>query len=323
MKKKELLALLVAAVIFIGTGLIGVNSAKTLRENSLDLSSFGLGGEEATPAGKYVEQLNVTGAIAYDSGLSGESANVQELISEIYALCEDENNVGLLLYIDSPGGTMDASDDLYYALLDYKTTTERPIYCYFNSTACSGAYYIAMAADHITANRNCLCVNIGVYIATYNMSELYKKLGIEQMIFRSSDNKGIGMEGVPWTAEQLDIYQSIVDETYAQFVDVVAQGRGMSAQQVMDLNDGREMTAQQALNAGFIDDIDRYDCYASAVLEQFDEDVDLWEFTAESDWMQQLSDYFYQFTAQSETEFLRKLAKSHEGTQVMVYAGNY
>ncbi len=329
MKKKELTALLVAAAVFIATGLLGVSSAKGLNESrsSLDLSALGMGelvsSETEVPAGPYVEQLNISGNIMYGSGINDDCVDVQGLIDEIYLLAEDPNNVGLLLYVDSPGGTMNAADDLYYALMDYKAATGRPIYCYFDSVACSGGYYVAMPADEICANRNALCVNIGVYISTYNLSGLYEKLGVEQLVFRSSDNKGIGLEGQPWSEEQIAIYQSIVDESYAQFVDVVAEGRGMSPEEVMAGDDGREMTAKQALEAGFIDSIDRYDSYVNTVMAQFDEETELWEFTGESSWMDMFSEYFYQFQSRSETELLREFAASHEGMKVLVYAGNY
>ena len=329
MKKKEIIALFVAAAIFVTTGLIGVRSAEKLNESrdnalpSLSRLEEIAGSEEDEPSGKYLEQLTVSGTIMYDGGLNEDCVDVEGLIDEIYALAADENNVGLLLYIDSPGGTMDAADDLYFALMDYKHATNRPIYCYFNSTACSGGYYVAMPAEEICANRNCLCVNIGVYISTYNFAGLYEKLGVEQIAIKSGENKGIGLEGQSWTQEQLAIYQSIVDESYAQFVDVVAEGRNMSAEEVRRRNDGREMTARQALEKGFIDSIERYDVYTQNVLNALGEDVELWEYTGETSWLDSFTDYFRRFQSRSDTELMQEFAKAHEGMKVMAYAGNY
>ena len=329
MKKKEIIALIVAAAIFVATGITGVRSAERLNERSAEaLSSFAklgeaMSGEETAPTGKYLEQLDICGGIMYEGGLSEDCVDVSGIIDELYDLSEDENNVGLLLYIDSPGGTMDAADDLYYALMDYKAATNRPIYCYFNTTACSGGYYVAMPADEICANRNCLCVNIGVYITTYNFAELYEKLGVEQIAIKSGENKGIGLEGQSWTEEQLGIYQSIVDESYEQFVEVVAEGRGMTPQKVRELDDGREMTAKQALAAGFIDSIDRYDAYTQTVMNNFDEDTELWEYSGEESWIDQFTDYFRQFQTHSDTELLQEFAESRQGLKVMAYAGNY
>ena len=329
MKKKEIIALCLAAVLFVTTGLIGVRSAERLNERRDEaLSSFTrlgemMNSEEAAPTGKYLEQLNLCGTIMYDGGFSEDCVDVADLIDKIYYLAEDENNLGLLLYIDSPGGTMDAADDLYFALMDYKAATNRPIYCYCNTTACSGGYYVAMPADEICANRNCLCVNIGVYIATYNFAGLYETLGVEQIAIKSGENKGIGLEGQSWTEEQLGIYQSIVDESYEQFVEVVANGRGMTAEQVRALDDGREMTAKQALSAGFIDSIDRYDVYVQQVLENFDADTEFWEYSGETSWLEQFSEYFRQFQSRSDAELLQDFAAARQGMKVMAYAGNY
>lgn len=330
MKKKEIIALFVAAAIFISTGLLGVRSAQRLNESRREaLSSLSLFDQlvekqaAATPQGKYLEQLDICGSIMYGGGINDDCVDVQGLIDEIYLLAVDENNVGLLLYIDSPGGTMDAADDLYFALMDYKAATGRPIYCYFNATACSGGYYVAMPADEICANRNCLCVNIGVYIATYSFAGLYEKLGVEQVAIKSGENKGIGLEGQSWTEEQLSIYQSIVDESYEQFLSVVAEGRGMSVEEVRRRDDGREMTARQALEKGFIDGIERYDIYSRAVLDALGEDVELWEYSGEVSWLDTLAEYFRQFRTQSDTELMQDFAKAHEGMKVMAYAGNY
>lgn len=328
MKAKEWIALLLAAAVFIATGYVGVKSAERLNESAGFTALAGLGEAlagnkpEETPAGPFLERLDIVGTIAYGDGITEDYVDVEGIIDEIYLLAEDENNTGILLYIDSPGGTMDAADDLYFALMDYKAYTNRPIYCYFNATACSGGYYVAMPADEICANRNCLCVNIGVYVATYNFSGLYEKLGIEQIAIKSDENKGIGLQGKPWTEEQLAIYQSIVDEAYEQFVEVVAEGRELSVEQVKLRNDGREMTARQALKAGFIDSVERYDVYVQNVLARQAEGTELWSYTPEESWLDTLTGYFSGFRADSETELLTEFAASHEGIRVMAYAGN-
>lgn len=330
MKKKEMIALIAAAAVFIYTGILGVRSAAKLNNSKSEMlstveyiGSYFSDDEGSVPAGPYLEQLNISGTIAYGDSFDSGYVDVAGLVDEISCLTEDENNVGLLLYVDSPGGTMDAGDDLYYALIDYKTKTERPIFCYFNSTACSGGYYVAMPADEICANRNCVCVNIGVYVATYNFAGLYEKLGVKQLAIKSGPNKGIGLDGQEWTEEQIDIYQSIVDEAYEQFLDVVAEGRGMSVQEVREKDDGREMTAKQALAAGFIDSIDRYDSYVQTVLSRFDEDIELWEYTGNTSWIDEIAGLFGQYTQRSETELLRDFAESHQGMKVMAYAGDY
>ena len=332
MNKKQFLWFLLAMAVFIATGAAGVSSALGARERSAALAeqatslfSTAMGGEHSFPEEPFVAKVCVEGTIA-DTGntglsLSSEGYNHDALLSYIDELTEDPNNVGMLLFIDSPGGEIKAGDELYLKLMDYKEATGRPIWCYFDGTACSGGYYVAMASDEICADRNCICVNIGVYISTYNFSGLFEKYGVEQVNFKSSENKGIGMAGVPWTDEQKAIYQSIVDEYYAQFVDIVAKGRGMTAEQVKTLDDGREMLASQALRAGFIDSIDRYDNYEKKVLAQAGTELLYEPAQAEDLPWQQLLQYLQSALPHSDAQSLIDFAESHSRFVVMAYAG--
>jgi protease-4 len=286
--------------------------------------------EEAyLPQEPFIARLDVEGTIVSGSSTASYLSEVFDedyLLDYIDRLIDSPWNEGILLYIDSGGGEMGASDELYLKLMDYKELTGRPIYAYFASTACSGAYYVAMAADEIWANRNCICVNIGVYISTYNLSELFENYGIEQVMIRSSDNKGIGSVGIAWTEEQLEIYQSIVDLYYDQFLDVVAAGRGMTKTQVKALDDGREMLASQALEAGFIDGISRYEEYEAQVLGYYNGDVLLYqEEPAQADLLTQVLQNIYgaveKLVPKSDGELLQDLVSAQEGIVVMAYAG--
>ena len=267
MNKKQFVWLLIALVVFTVTGVTGVLMAERAQQQSLAAMESMFSGlfapeaEAALPETPYLGRISVDGTIMSTADVYGGGFDLDYTIGLIEDYMADENNVGLFLYVNSPGGEMNASDTLYYKLMDYKAETGRPIYCYFDDYACSGGYYVAMPADEIYANRNSMCVNIGVYIATYNFAGLFEKAGVEEVIFRSSPNKGIGMPGSPWTEEQKDIYQSIVDLHYQQFLEVVAEGRGMSTDEVRTRDDGREMLAVQALEAGFIDGICRYEEY--------------------------------------------------------------
>lgn len=333
MNKKQFLWLALALVIFAVTGYAGVRSAVTAREAASSLwedaaQSFtdALGAESgdtyALPDKPYVARVDVVGTIAGDTGstLTAGSYSHEATLDYIDALIADENNVGMLLYIDSPGGEMGASDELYLKLMDYKNTTGRPISCYFADMACSGGYYVAMAADDITANRNCMCVNIGVYISTYDMSGLFEKLGVEAVAFKSSENKGIGMTGVPWTDEQKEIYQSIVDLYYDQFLQVVADGRGMTKDQVTKRNDGREMLAIQAQEAGFVDEIARYQDFEPRVLADMGTDLLYQVPTVENPWAGLLQ-YLSSVMPRSDTQALTDFAREHDDIVVMAYAG--
>ena len=330
MNKKQFMWFLLAMVIFVVTGFAGVNSALSARERSVELAEKAAGmfsgmseGKLDLPSEPYVAKVPVEGTIADTGssvGLQGGGYDHAGLLKYIDSLIKDENNVGMLLYIDSPGGEIKAGDELYLKLMDYKEATGRPIWCYFDGTACSGGYYVAMASDEICADRNCICVNIGVYISTYNLSKLFDKYGIEQVNFKSSENKGIGMMGVPWTDEQKEIYQSIVDEYYAQFLEIVAKGRNMTVDQVRRLDDGREMLASQALKAGFIDSIDRYENYEKKVLAAAGTE-NLYEPAAAPLNWQDLLQQFTSSLPKSDTQAVMEFAETHSDIVVMAYAG--
>lgn len=188
-----------------------------------------------------------------------------ELIDE---LMENEYNKGILLYIDSPGGAIYESDELYLKLMRYREKTGRPVRAYLASEACSGGYYVAMAADHLTANRNGLVGSIGVIVTVEDYSEMLKDMGISEINFVSGENKTMSYGSEALTEEQTAIYQAMVDESYEQFVDIVAEGRGMTEERVKELADGRFYTAKQALENGLVDEIAVYEDMEEAYLDE-------------------------------------------------------
>ena len=332
MSKKQWVWLIVALVLFAAIGAYTAwqtNQAPDMLETIAGSFEgvYGGGFDAEFPYSDFIARIDIEGTIVSDGGttamLTGGGFSESYILDYIDRLIDCPENVGILLYIDSGGGEMGASDSVYLKLMDYKEETGRPIYAYFDGTACSGAYYIAMAADEIWANRNCICVNIGVYIETYNLSALFEKYGVEEIMIKSSDNKGIGAIGQPWTDEQLAIYQSIVDLYYDQFLDVVSAGRGMTKQQVRTLDDGREMLASQALAAGFIDGIGRYEEYRDTVLDRFD-GAELYEESFEEPDLYTLFSFLYSrietLVPVSDAKLLRDFVDAQDGIVVMAYA---
>ena len=338
MSKRQWIWLVVAIVVFALMGALSVAMNTWRAQSAADaLNSFGslYGNVQeaediwAFPNEPFIAKLDIKGTIMSEDaggglGYTASEFNFDHIMDYIDALAECEDNAGILLFVDSGGGEVKASDEVYLKLMDYKAATGRPVYCYFDGTACSGAYYIAMAADSIWANRNCICVNIGVYVSTYNLSGLFEKYGVEQVLIRSSDNKAIGSIGIPWTDEQLAIYQSMVDLWYDQFVGIVAEGRGMTKDQVKALDDGREMLAPQALQAGFIDGICRYSEFEDYLLENTgmilyeEEETELDLF---SEFFRNIYGKLEALTPRSEAEIIRDFVRENDGITVMAYAG--
>ncbi len=207
--------------------------------------------------GDYVETLYFEGAI---SSLNSyyDGYNHQWTLDEIDYIIDDEYNKGLILYLDSPGGGTYESDEMYQKIMKYKQLTGRPVYAYMAKQATSGAVYIAMAADEIYASRMTLTGSIGVIMQNYDLSGLMEKLGISEDNVKSGKNKDMfGLSGS--TEEQKAILQSIIDESFDIFVNVVANSRNMTVEDVKAFADGRVLSAYQALDLGLIDHVANYD----------------------------------------------------------------
>lgn len=180
--------------------------------------------------------------------------NHQYLLNAIDAMIEDDENKGMILYVNTPGGSVYASDELYLKIKEYQDVTGRPVYSSMQSQATSGGYYISASCDKIIANRNCWTGSIGVTMGSFiDVSELLDNLGIKTTTITAGDNKAMGSNTEPMTKEQKAIFQSLVDESYEQFVEIVAKGRNMTVKDVKVLADGRIYTAKQALENGLID----------------------------------------------------------------------
>lgn len=264
MKKKQIIGLIAAVVIFLISGAVSVwmnsFSEKVFKEDVFSVfSDSEMSGEiPETPKKDYIAVIEVLGTIqeeTYDLMYTSDSYLHTTTMEYIDELMNDKNNKGILLYVDSPGGTVYESEELYLKLEEYKKVTNQPIWVYMSHYAASGGYMISMAADKIYANPNTTTGSIGVIMSGYDLSGLYEKLGIKYVSITSGENK----DSSQMTDEQVEIYQGQVDECYERFVDIVEEGRGMSEKEVKKLADGRTYTAKQALKNGLVDKIALYD----------------------------------------------------------------
>lgn len=259
MKTKQIIGLVVAVILFIITGFSSVLS-HSIAERFFDKAADTiLNGEVSfSPPGEdYLAVVNIVGTIqeqtsgSFYSDTQYQHSTNLDYIDELIA---DDDNQGILLYVDSGGGTVYESQEMYDKLMEYKELTGRPIYAYMAHYGASGAYMISMAADRIYANQGVTTGSIGVRMSGYDLSGLYEKLGIKAVNIASGKNKV-----TEFNEEQIAIYQSQVDEYYENFVEIVAKGRNMTEKQVKKLADGRTYTAKQALENGLIDEIGYYD----------------------------------------------------------------
>lgn len=223
----------------------------------------------------YISSIYINGVISEEN----RTYNQKWLLKQIRKSQKDSKNVGILLVIDSPGGTVYEADDAYLALENYKKATGRPVYAYFCSLAASGGYYIGCAADKIFANRNTLTGSIGVIAGqSVDVTGLFEKLGIKMTTITAGKNKNMGNYDSVLTDEQRAIFQAIADEAYEQFTGIVADSRKMNIGDVKKLADGRVYTAQQAKNNGLIDEICSMNDAKEKIKENFDTKVDFVDF---------------------------------------------
>ncbi|MCZ6569140.1 MAG: signal peptide peptidase SppA [Deltaproteobacteria bacterium] len=181
---------------------------------------------------------------------------------------KDKHVAGLLLRIQSPGGTVAASETLYHEILRWKAENEKPVVAYMQGLATSGGYYVAMAADRVIAHPTSVTGSIGVIMAGVNLSGLMQRFGISDQTLKSGEFKDAGSPLRPMQPQEREQLQSVIDGLHARFVEVVEQGRpGLEPAAVKRLADGRIFTAEQALKAGLVDEIGHLD-YAIEVTEK-------------------------------------------------------
>ena len=229
MKKKQIIGLVVAAALFVGVSAASVFT-NTISKNLLQSSAddiINLGGSYQfnPPSEDYIAIVRVEGTIQEQSGSSALEASSgyqhDSTMNYIDELMDDSNNKGILLYVDSPGGTVYESEELYQKLKEYKETTKRPIWDYMAHYVASGGYMVSMASDKIYANSNTTTGSIGVIMSGYDMSGLYKKLGIRYVSITSGKNK----DSSKFTDEQIAIYQDQINEAYEKNTGVLIADR--------------------------------------------------------------------------------------------------
>ena len=312
MKGKQIVGLIAAALVFVLVAWIGVGAAGSSTSKSEEL-----------PPGNNVAVVNMVGTIdqTYYNvfGNPTSSYDHNAILDLIWDMTESTENKGLLLYIDSGGGAVYESDEVYQALMEYKAITGRPIYAYASHTMASGAYYIACAADRIYANRNSTVGSIGVYIETVNYAGLYEKLGIEGEYIKSGENKAMGNAYDHLTDEQRAIYQSVVDECYEQFLGIVCESRGYTREEALPICDGRIYTATQGVENGLIDQPNcDYSDALNDLMELCGADT-VYERSADYNSLTSFLSQLLGSVSSSETERLLELAQNNNNGRPMYY----
>ena len=161
----------------------------------------------------------------------------------------------LVLRINTPGGTVTASDVIFRELQLFKQEKKIPVVAVMMDVAASGGYYVALAADTIVAHPTTVTGSIGVIMLSFNAEGLMQKLGVAATAIKSAERKDMGSPFRALTAEERAIFQSVIDELYRQFVAKVVERRKLPEATARALGDGRVYTAEQALGHRLVDRI--------------------------------------------------------------------
>jgi protease-4 len=204
--------------------------------------------------------VEVDGLIGLDaeSNLLGQSSEsmVARIREQLDRARADSPVDGVLLRIDSPGGSATASDVIYTELLRFKREAKVPVVAHMLGIAASGGYYVAMAADEIVAEPTTVTGSIGVIFVNVNFSGLMERFGVKDQTITAGRYKDAGSSLRPQTSEERAMLQSVIDDLHERFRAVVATGRPrLSRERVDALADGRLYSAPQALENGLIDGI--------------------------------------------------------------------
>ncbi len=197
--------------------------------------------------------------------VEGVIADSRQVLEQIERYRTNPSVKALVLRVESPGGGVAPSQEIYGGILKFRRTSGKPVVASMGRVAASGGYYIAAAADRIVANPGSITGSIGVILQLPNVSGLLQKVGVRTVIIKSGEFKDLGGAVRDLTDAERKILQDLLDDVHAQFIDAVAAGRKMDRARVVPLADGRIFTGRQALAVGLVDELgDQRDAIARA-----------------------------------------------------------
>ena len=193
---------------------------------------------------KQIARIEITGAIASET---------RKQVLKAFKTIEEKKFPALLLRIDSPGGTVADSQEIFAALQKLQLEKNVKVVASFGNISASGGVYIGVGAKHIVSNPGTITGSIGVILRGNNLERLLDKVGVSFKVVKSGPYKDILAFDRETTEEEVHILQQLIDVSYGQFVATVASGRGLEEDTVRTFADGRVFTGEQALELGLVD----------------------------------------------------------------------
>ncbi len=190
---------------------------------------------------------------------------VERMRRQLKQASEDDGVAAVVLVLDTPGGTVTASDRIWRLIKEFRRQTGKKVVLHMGGVCASGGYYIAAAADTITCEPTTITGSIGVVLSGLNFHDLLREYGVKDVTIASGTNKALLNPTSPVQEQHLAILQGMVDDAYERFITLVAEGRPLELEEVRPLADGRIYTANQALQLKLVDSIGyREDAIAAA-----------------------------------------------------------
>jgi len=187
--------------------------------------------------------------------LRSRPSQVQELVSALKLAEEDDEVKGVVIGIDSPGGTTTASDILYHEIVGFKERSGKKVVVVMFDVAASGGYYAALPADWILAHPTTITGSVGVVFIRPKVHDLMDKVGVDVEVSKSGKDKDMGSPFKPSSPEEEALFQGLIDDMAGRFYSLVAKHRTISSEDMTTVKTARVFTATQAKEIGLIDQI--------------------------------------------------------------------
>jgi protease-4 len=187
--------------------------------------------------------------------IEGELVDSEQIIEQLKRYEDNESVQAILLNVDSPGGGVAVSQEIYSAIRRLREKKSKIVVAYMSSVGASGAYYLSCPADKIIANPGTVVGSIGVIAEWVNYGELFAWAKLKDVTFKTGEFKDSGTPTRELTEKEKVYFQGLIDDMYVQFVEAVAAGRKMDIEEVRELADGRVFTGRDARDKKLIDEV--------------------------------------------------------------------
>jgi len=211
-----------------------------------------------------VAVVELTGIMTSSHSVGSRAVSARKVLEQLQKYRDDDSVKAIVLRVDTPGGTVVAAQEIHGELMRLRAGSKKKVVVSMGDLAASGGYYVACAADRVFASPGTLTGSIGVIMQFPNYQGLLGKIGLGTNTIKSGEFKDVGNGARDMTERDRKLLQGLVDDVYAQFVEAVAAGRRMTADQVRPLADGRIFSGRQAKQLGLVDELGDLDAAIAA-----------------------------------------------------------